>query len=137
MKSALRRCLILLLLIGAPACVPAGMSDSGDVRVTLAEFTITASRSTFETSVPYHLVITNRGQVNHELRIVPPGDGAETPAALSTRSLFAVDEMGLPPGATRLLELSFPEAGPPGSLEFACHLPSHYEFGMHTDLTVR
>jgi uncharacterized cupredoxin-like copper-binding protein len=51
--------------------------------------------------------------------------------------LGAVDEMAFPPGATRSLEVTFPEAGLPRSLEFACHLPSHYEFGMHTSITVR
>ena len=47
-------------------------------------------------------------------------------------------EVSVPAGAVRRTTFRFPGADPnglgpprPGSMEFACHLPGHYAYGMH------
>ena len=65
--------LLLVMLVVLPGCSRADPGSTREVRVTLAEFTIQASVQSFTAGVPYHLLITNRGQVNHELRIALPG----------------------------------------------------------------
>ena len=121
----------ILLLIVLPGCSPADASGSREVRVTLTEFSIQASSSSFTAGVPYRLLVTNRGQVNHELRIAPPGLESEPGEVAS------IDEMTLQPGTAHTIDVTFPESARSSGLEFACHLPAHYEFGMRLTITVR
>jgi uncharacterized cupredoxin-like copper-binding protein len=129
--EAQRLILLILLLVGLTGCSLAGSSGAREVDVTLTEFAVQASTRSFATGVPYHLLITNRGQVNHELRIAPPGVQGG-PGVIAS-----VDEMALQPGTMHTIEVVFPESAPSTGLEFACHLPAHYEFGMHLAVTVR
>jgi uncharacterized cupredoxin-like copper-binding protein len=99
--------------------------------VTLTEFAIRASSQRFTAGAPYRLLITNRGQVNHELRVAPPGVQGG-PGAIAS-----VDEITLQPGTAHAMDVRFPESAASTGLEFACHLPAHYEFGMHLAVTVR
>jgi uncharacterized cupredoxin-like copper-binding protein len=48
-----------------------------------------------------------------------------------------VDEMILQPGVVHAIDVTYPESARSTGLEFACHLPAHYEFGMHLAVTVR
>jgi uncharacterized cupredoxin-like copper-binding protein len=125
------RALLVGLLILLPACSPADSGRNREVRVTLTEFSVQLSTRTFTAGVPYHLLIINQGQVNHELRIVPPGVHG------GPGEIASVDQMILQPGATHTIDVIFPEAARGTDLEFACHLPAHYEFGMHAAVVVR
>ncbi len=63
------------LLIGALAgCGYTSSSSAGkmDVSVNLAEYRIESSLTTFSQGVPYHFVVSNKGQVDHEFMILPP-----------------------------------------------------------------
>jgi hypothetical protein len=104
---------------------------SRQVQVTVSEFAIASSLRTFTPGVPYHLRITNRGLVNHELRIVPSGVQG------GPGEILVADEMTLQPGATQTFDVTFPESATRTGFEFACRLPAHYEFGMHLAVTVR
>jgi uncharacterized cupredoxin-like copper-binding protein len=126
-----RLLLLIVLLVMLPACSSADTLSTRDVRVTLTEFSIQASSQRFTPGVPYRLIVTNRGQVNHELRIAPPGIQG------GPHEITAVDEMALQPGTAQTIEVTFPESAATTGLEFACHLPAHYEFGMHLPVTVR
>ena len=121
----------MMLLVLLPGCMLSIPTDGREVRVTLTEFSIQASSRSFAPGVPYRLVITNRGQVNHELRVAPPGMQG------GPDEIVAVDEMTLQPGATQTVDVTFPESAAQTGLEFACHLPAHYDFGMHLAVTVR
>jgi uncharacterized cupredoxin-like copper-binding protein len=126
-----RLVLLLVLLVVLPACSPTNSDGTRDVRVTLTEFSIRASEQSFTVGAPYRLVITNLGQVNHELRIAPPGVQGG-PGVIAS-----VDEMTLQPGTTQVVDVTFPESVARTGLEFACHLPAHYDFGMHLAVTAR
>lgn len=122
---------VFALLVLLPGCTLATSADSRDVTVTLTELSIEASAQSFAPGVPYRLTVRNCGQVNHELRIVPPG------VLGGPGEIASMDEMTLQPGAAQSLDVTFPESAATTGLEFACHLPAHYEFGMHLPVTVR
>lgn len=130
MRVLLRR-LPLVPLIVLPGCSTADGIGSRQVRVTLTEFSVQASARSVVAGVPYRLRIVNRGQVNHELRIAPPGVRG------GPDEIASVDEMILQPGATHSIEVTFPESARGTEVEIACHLPAHYEFGMHLGVRVQ
>ena len=117
------------LLVGA--CASAGGQASGgptEVQITLSEFKIEASKTTFNTGTAYRFVIKNEGTIAHDWSIMPRGETDESQA------LVQVDESQLPPGASVTRESTFTQAG---DFEFACHVPGHYEAGMLLPITVQ
>lgn len=108
-----------------------------EVQVTLSEFKIESSMTTFSTGVPYRFVVTNKGTVNHEFAVISPMAGAVTPEQVQQTALARISGDDLPPGATKTLDYTFTQAAPAGNLEFACHLPGHYEAGMHLPIVVQ
>ena len=113
------------------------------VRVTLTEYAITSTHTTFQTGVPYRLVIEDTGVISHELRVLLRGETEQTLAEMShdhgsmehdhAGQLLHVSGETLQPGATIERDLTFFE---PGAMELACHLPGHPESGMVLDVDV-
>lgn len=62
-----------LAACGTPAATASGQAVT--VNVTLSDFKIDSSLTTFSTGVPYHFVVTNNGSVNHQALILPPEPG--------------------------------------------------------------
>jgi uncharacterized cupredoxin-like copper-binding protein len=132
---------VVLMLVGAlglAACSsgsPASKSPV-DVQVTLTEFTISSSLTTFKVGVPYHFIVKNEGTVPHEFQIMPPTTEQLTQAQVQAMALAGLGQSDLPAGATATLDYTFTKAYPQGQMEFACHLPGHYEAGMHVPIVV-
>jgi len=121
------------------ACGGGGAASGGpvQVQVTLTDFKIDSSLTTFSTGVPYHFVVVNKGAVAHEFVIMPPEQAAQSSETqLPSTALAGIMGKDLAAGATKTLDYTFTQA-PAGGLEFACHLPGHYEAGMHTPITVK
>lgn len=143
MNSHLRRwTLPIFVLLFAGLVLSACSSSSGskkavDVTVTLTDFTFESSLTTFEQGVPYHFIVTNKGSVEHELAIMPPATGATDAEENEKAELAVIEEDSLQPGATATLDYTFTQAYPEGTLEFACHVPGHYEAGMHLPIVVK
>ncbi len=142
-KSILPMLFILLILLAGCAGnqTAAGGSDneSGIVQITLSEFKIESSQTEFKAGVPYRLVITNQGQIAHELMVMPPvmaGMGTHMDDMHAIALVMVEDDL-LPPGATQTLEITFDQAYQAGQLEFACHTPGHYEAGMLLPVIVK
>jgi uncharacterized cupredoxin-like copper-binding protein len=135
------RAIIPLLLLAAMALSACGGSSGTQspvtVTVTLTEFKITSSLETFKVNVPYHFVVTNQGTVEHEFYIMPPENAEITQDQVTQDALAGIPAGQLQPGQTATLDYTFTKAAPPGTLEFACHLPVHYESGMHLPITVQ
>jgi uncharacterized cupredoxin-like copper-binding protein len=134
--------LIITLLIAASLVLAACGGSSGsnqpvDVKVTVSEFTITSSLTTFQQGVPYHFTVTNNGTVDHEVYIMPPTTDTLTTDQVKQMALAGVGSDQLKVGATVSFDYTFTKAYPEGSLEFACHLPGHYEAGMHLPIVVK
>jgi uncharacterized cupredoxin-like copper-binding protein len=109
-----------------------------EVQVTLSEFKFESSLTTFSKGVPYHFVVTNQGSVPYEFMILPPmAPGAMSMGEMHKMAVGLIDEDDLPPGTTQTLDITFTESAPEGKLEFACHLPGHYEAGMHLPIVVK
>lgn len=154
----LRGALLALLLLVLAAC--GGSPSTGDmssmssmsgmsggsggasaqvVNITLSDFKIASSQTTFKTGVPYHFVVTNssKSTTSHEFMIVKPmtGDGMSM-ADMDKLALRRIDVSQLPPGARKSIDLTFTDPASAGQLELACHVGSHYQLGMHTPITV-
>ena len=136
----LRLALLAFAALSLPALAACGgASSSGSantVTVTLSDFKIEASRSTFTTGTTYHFVVTNSGQTNHEFMIAPPAKDDMSMDQMDRMALYRIDQSALPPGATMEFDFTFPSAAPAGNLEFACHVGSHYQLGMKAALVV-
>jgi uncharacterized cupredoxin-like copper-binding protein len=118
-------CLLLLLLL--PACDVPSTPPDNEVTIRLVEMRFEASQTTFKAGRGYWFTLRNDGTVAHEWAIVPHGDQDET------RMLFEVADVFLPPGDEMTVRFTFPE---PGSYDFACFLPGHYQSGMKLPVTV-
>jgi uncharacterized cupredoxin-like copper-binding protein len=135
------RAMIPLLLIATMVLSACGGSSGTPspvkVTVTLTEFKITSSLDTFQVNVPYHFVVTNQGTVEHEFYIMPPESAQISQDQVKQLALAGIPPTQLQPGQTATLDYTFTKAAPSGTLEFACHLPGHFEAGMHLAITVQ
>ncbi len=134
--------MVLAMAVLAACGGGAGASSSGgspvQVQVTLSDFKVDSSLTTFSTGVPYHFVVTNKGSVAHEFLIMAPAQGVtSSESQLPQGALAGIAGKDLPAGGTKTLDYTFTAAAPAGTLEFACHLPGHYEAGMHLPIVVQ
>ena len=137
--------LIALSLI-LSAC---GSPEPVIVEVSLTEFGIESSLSTFEAGQTYSFVITNDGAIAHEFVIAElmmmsdehddekdNDDHGDDTEMAHEGVILEVEEDVLPTGATVTIEFTFPEEAPEEAMEFACHISGHYEGGMHSPITI-
>ena len=124
---------------GSSGTSATGGAPAQTVHVTLSDFKVSTSQTTFKTGVLYHFVVSNsdKSSANHEFMIVKPmnGDGM-TMDEMDKMALYMVDQHDLPPGATKRFDLTFKDPAAASQLEFACHVGSHYQLGMHESITV-
>jgi uncharacterized cupredoxin-like copper-binding protein len=116
-------------------------SATNTVNVTLRDFNIAASQTTFTVGTRYHFVVQNAGANSHELMLMPPVNDAmgmgSTMGNLDKLALFMIPMEQLPPGATQTYDYTFTQAEAAEKLEFACHVEDHYQMGMHLPIMVR
>jgi uncharacterized cupredoxin-like copper-binding protein len=134
--------LTLVTLLGLDACAASSSTGSTpaqpvSVQVTLTDFKIDSSLTTFSVGVPYHFTVTNKGAVNHQALIMAPASGTITADEATKMSLAGIGGNGMAPGATQTFDYTFKQAYPAGKLEIACHLPGHYDAGMHLPIVVK
>ena len=126
---------------GSPGSAPGAASGGAatEVTVTLSDFKISASQTTFKVGVPYRFAVTNaqNSTANHELMTMPPmsGDGMSM-GEMDKVALFFVDQSKLTPGQTQTIDYTFTSPAAAGQIEFACHVGSHYQLGMKLPIAV-
>ncbi len=135
-RSTLVLACLIIVSTALAACAPAGGGGATTVQVTLTDFKIDSSVTTFSVGVPYHFVITNKGATAHEFYIMPPAD-ASTADSKKSQAVVAVTQSDLPAGGSKTVDYTFTTAAPAGTLEMACHVAGHYEAGMHLSITVK
>ena len=132
--------ILILVVFLLSAC--GAQNDSNEVTVTLTDFGIESSVTTFEAGKTYQFTITNEGAIPHEFVIAEPvmegEDHSEnTEGEMMHEGLVVeVEEDELQPGATVTVDVTFPDHADE-ELEFACHIEGHYEAGMQSPLTLK
>jgi uncharacterized cupredoxin-like copper-binding protein len=136
--------LVSTLLLALASCGGTTTASSGSttptasgpvsVQVTLNEFKILSSLTTFKVGVPYHFVVTNTGQTVHEFMAGPIAKATASEDERDAAKLFEVAE--LETGKSGTADYTFTQPYAAGVMEFACHVSGHYESGMRLDFTV-
>ena len=135
-STTLLACLVILSTALAACGSATGGNKAVDVQITLTDFKVDSSLTTFSVGVPYHFIITNKGSVAHEFLIMPPADMSAADAARK-QAVVTVADKDLQSGATKTVDYTFTTAAPQGTLEMACHITGHYEAGMHLPIVVK
>ncbi|HEU5347316.1 MAG TPA: hypothetical protein VFU63_01765 [Ktedonobacterales bacterium] len=117
-----------------PASTTSTASGPTAVQVTLSDFKIQPSLTTFKAGVVYHFVVTNNGPSTHEFMAGPISAANASESERDEVKLFEIEEME--PGQTATQDYTFTQPYSAGTLEFSCHVAGHYEQGMRLDFTV-
>lgn len=131
--------LLVITLLLLTAC--GAQNNSNEVKITLTDFGIASSRTSFEVGVPYHFTVTNNGAVEHEIMLMAPLTDDQMMMNMDMEemdkmALAHVEADELQTGDTAEFNYTFTEPAQVGTLEFSCHIPGHYEAGMKLPITV-
>lgn len=126
---------LLLLSTLLLACSNTTTANTNNVQVTLSDFKIESSQTTFDHNTAYHFTIINKGSMPHELMIAQPFADSNMPMDDMHKMALAHIE-NINAGATQKLDFTFPQSASAEKLEFACHLEGHYASGMHLAIVV-
>jgi uncharacterized cupredoxin-like copper-binding protein len=107
-----------------PAMGPGDVTVELDVEHSL--FTPTELRVVEGTRVRF--VVVNGDPIAHELIVGPPDVHARHAEGTEAEHPSIPGEVSVGPNGTAITTFRFDD---PGTFEFACHLPGHYEYGMH------
>jgi uncharacterized cupredoxin-like copper-binding protein len=129
---------ILMVFFLAACSTTSGSSTKPiEVKVTAGDYYFNSSMTSFKQGVTYHFVVANVGMVEHEFMIVKPMPTSQNMEEMDEQALAHIEEDDLQPGQTASIDYTFTQAYPAGTLEFACHLPGHYEQGMVLPIEVK
>ena len=113
----------------APALGPGEVTVQMDVEHSL--FATEALRVVEGTRVRF--VVVNGDPIAHELIVGPPDVHARHAGGSEAEHPSIPGEVSVGPNGTAVTTFRFDEVG---TFEFACHLPGHYEHGMHGEVEV-
>lgn len=130
--------------VGATAFVSAGAADSARARLSgpgAVTVRIVIDRSRFQPDVvrvrPHtdvRFVVVNRDPIGHEFIVGGPDVHARHANGTEASHPPVPGEVSVGADARAATTFSFHE---PGRVEFACHLPGHYQYGMKGVVVVR
>jgi uncharacterized cupredoxin-like copper-binding protein len=124
--------------VGASLAVAAsGSEDPGDTALGPGDVTVElhVEHSLFEPTeirvvegTRLRFVVDNGDPIGHELIVGGPEVHARHAQGTEARHPSIPGEVSVGPNDVGVTTLRFDR---PGNFEFACHLPGHYEYGMH------
>ena len=120
----------------APVQNASGAGAANQVVVTLGDYTIDSTQTTFKAGVPYTFVIKNNGNHQHNFNIAPPVSVTGSVDASLASALLVVTQDKLPIGGGTTVQFTFPASAVGQQLEFSCLIRLHYEKGMKLGITV-
>lgn len=82
---------------------------------------------------PMRFVVVNRDPINHELIVGPPEVHDRHRDGTERRHDAVPGEVSVPAQQRGVTTYTFDETG---TVELACHLPGHYDYGMRGDVEV-
>lgn len=118
-----------------PAGTPT-VAPSTRIEVTLTDrLTIEPATMTVPAGVPVTFVVTNAGMTDHEFFVGDEAAQVEHEREMAGGAMTHDEPMGigLDPGETKELTITFPDAG---VLLAGCHVAGHYRAGMKATITV-
>ena len=125
--------LACLTACGASSAAPSDASDA-KVEVAIEHSAFDLDETSFEAGETVTFVIRNEDPIDHEFII---GDGrvhAQHEEGKQRHHHGTVPgEISVPAGTTRRTTFTFDEEG---NVEYACHLPGHYDYGMRGAVSV-
>lgn len=116
---------ILLAACGSQTTTTSGTSTAtaNEVHVVLMDNTITSSRTTFRSNIPYTFVVTNKGHASHDFIIRTSIQGPASQNQTQQGLLYSL-RTPLAPGATTRFTYGFPITTQQSHIQFAIQLPS-------------
>jgi uncharacterized cupredoxin-like copper-binding protein len=125
----------LTLLVGAAAASrgAAARANAGTVHITIHYSSFAPDSLDVDPGETVRFVIRNTDPIDHEF--ILGDEEVQLAHELGTEAHHAPrpGEVSVPAGETVVTTYNFPET--PGELIFGCHLPGHYDFGMHGTVT--
>ena len=124
---------------GEPAAGRPGTENQVDRTVKVAVFDAMRYKPQSLTVKPgetIRFVVTNAGKIRHEFVIATAEEQREHDAMMRKMPNMVHHDpnaLTLAPGDTKTLSWQF---GQPGTVQFACHVPGHYQAGMIGKVTV-
>ena len=134
-----RTFLVVLGLAGLTACSSSSASPPPEpvgrrVAVEVEHSSFQLERVAFAPGEIVTFVITNDDPIDHEFIIGDEGVHARHEEGRQRHHHGKVPgEISVPAGTTRTTTFTF---GGEGTVEYACHLPGHYDYGMRGDVSV-
>jgi len=116
----------------APVLQPAGPGDV-TVRIDVANSRFTPDELTVVAGTRVRFLLDNADPIHHEL--ITGGAEVHARHARGTEAEHPAipGEVSVGPNGLAITTFTFDEVG---TFEFACHLPGHYEYGMHGTIEV-
>jgi uncharacterized cupredoxin-like copper-binding protein len=113
--------------------VPALGPDPVTVVVDVEHSRFVPSHLRVEVGTEVRFVLVNGDPINHELIIGPPEVHARHAQGTEASHAPKDGELSVGPDGQGVTRYVFHDVG---TVEMACHLPGHYEYGMHGEIEV-
>lgn len=134
--------IFVLFMLFLTACSRDGSTSSAnassgpqDVQVTLSDYRVDSSITTFTAGKPYRFIVSNNGQAIHEFMVMSPMSMGNTPMDQMDKTALTYIS-SIDPNQKKTVEYTFPSSSTTQTLEFSCHLSNHYELGMKLPVKV-
>jgi uncharacterized cupredoxin-like copper-binding protein len=98
------------------------------VEIDVADSAFSPTELTVVAGTRVRFVLVNGDPINHELIVGPPEVHARHASGHEAQHPSIPGEVSVGPNRTAMTTYRFDT---PGDVEFACHMPGHYEYGMH------
>jgi uncharacterized cupredoxin-like copper-binding protein len=126
----------LTLLVGAAAASrgAAARANAGTVHITIHYSSFAPGSLDVDPGETVRFVIRNTDPIDHEFILGDEHVQLVHEEGTEAHHAPRPGEVSVPAGETVVTTYTFPET--PGKLIFGCHLPGHYDFGMHGTVTI-
>lgn len=114
---------------GAPAVGPGPVTVHVDIEHS--RFTLDAGPLRVVAGTEVRFVVGNGDPIGHELIVGPPEVHARHASGTHAAHGAVPGEVSVAPGAEGVTTFVFDA---PGTVEYACHLAGHYDYGMHGEI---
>jgi uncharacterized cupredoxin-like copper-binding protein len=127
---------LLLIFAGAAllAAVPSTASASRTVHITIHFSHFDLESLSVHPGETVRFVITNTDPIDHEFIVGDEAVQVRHENGTEPSHGLRPGEVSVPAGTTQETTYTFPAT--PVPIEFACHLPGHYAYGMHGPISI-